>query len=69
MTATAETSPPAAPDTAKDAARLLHAQLELLTWHARTCLPSAADSQFRLMVAESLSLLEITRGIAGRAGS
>lgn len=53
------------PDTAKDAARLLHAQLELTTWHLQHVY-APADSATKQILADGRALLELTRAIAGR---
>lgn len=65
MTATAETSPPSAPDTAKDAARLLHAALEQTCWHFHACYPTT-DSATKQIIEDNRALLEVTRAAAGR---
>ncbi len=63
-------SPAAPPDPAKDAAKLLHAQLELMTWHFHACAPpSALDANTRNILAESQALVNTLRAIAGRDGT
>ncbi len=57
--------PAAPPDPAKDAAKLLHAQLELMTWHLGIVY-APADSATVQMLADSRALLTLTRTIAGR---
>lgn len=53
------------PDTAKDAARLLHAALEQTVWHLSACY-APTDSATKQILAEGRALLELTRAIAGR---